>query len=461
MVGQSRSASPSTQTLDLDDLVDGFAQLVDRSFGDLRFVESGGEIDIRTSMPAVTAVRCELPRTEYLHLASVIIDADGLDDPVRQTTRTMSSVWKDYDQVLERGVIFDPANREKAFHTKKESYPWMEIGFDRPRDLSRIRVRNTEGNNSLRERGLQVQVRTDDGRLTTVYDGAERERQFVRAAEHYGNGIDGPEVIEGLRTRIGARLRPLGRSAVHPARPDLVKILTRLELQEYAPGRNALDGIDLTPAQISQFRALVNRRYLFPRELEWTSHGVRRSFRFWTERQQHEYLDFALEVISALRELTGDVCFGFGSVLAIVRDQKLIPHDDDLDVLIAFDPDRAGTMTDGRQLVRKCLQAKGFQVTGGMSAYQWVQPASGGPRLDVFIGVFEGDRISWYPGTRGGLLREQVFPAADREFLGRRCPVPGRPEEYLEQIYGAGWRQPDPNFQHTWNPAAYADIAGS
>ncbi|QDP96550.1 hypothetical protein FOE78_12110 [Microlunatus elymi] len=483
--------------LDLDELVDGVARIAAESFADLGFLESCGELDLRSSVPGATAIRFELPRIEYLHLASVIIDADGLDDPVRQTTRTMSSVWKDYDRVLESGVIFDAANREKGFHTKKESYPWLEIGFDRPRELSGVKVRNVEGVNSVRARGLQVQVRTADGRLITAYDGIERERQFVRAAEHFANGSAAPvtdgQPVDGLQARVlhagksfltkaaksasranrsaaqapelveapDSQPKKGSRPPIRPAQPDVVKILTRLELRDYAPGRNALDHLKLTAEQVSHFRALVNRRYLFGQELEWTSHGVRRSFRFWTEQQRQDYLRFALEVISALQDLTRDVCFGFGSVLAIVRDQNLIPHDDDLDVLIGFEPEQAGTLFEGRQLVRACLQAKGFQVTGGMSAYQWVQRAGGGLRLDVFIGVFEADKISWYPGKRGGLTRAQLFPAIERDFLGRPCPVPHRPEEYLEQIYGPGWRDPDPNFQHSWNPAAYADISGT
>lgn len=438
-------------------MVDDFCDLAERKFADLRFTDSLGCVEIVCRIPDAVAVRFELARTEYLHLSSVRIEADGLDHPVDQTSRTTSSVWKDYDQALASGVIFDPDNSKKAFHTRKDNHPWLEIGFDRARDLHKITVRNVEGPNSVRARGLQVLVRTADGRLRTVYDGVARERDLVRAVERFANG-DLPTVPGSIVPAVRRMLRR-HRTSVAPA-PDLARMLCRVWLGDYQAVRFALDRSGIESDIAGRFQTAVNTRVLYPRKLEWTSHGVRRSFRFWTPRQRQQYVDFTLDVIDALRELTGDVCLGFGSVLSVVRDHALLPHDDDLDVLIGFEPDRAATHADGRRLVRECLTGHGFIVSGEMHSYQWVTRPEGGPRLDVFIGVFEDDLISWYPGRRGALTRPMMFPARQEEFLGRQVPVPHKPELYLEQIYGTGWVTPDPGFRHNWQPAAYADIAG-
>lgn len=447
---------------DVEGLVDDLCELAERRFGDLRFTDPLGRIEITARIRHAVAVRIELPSTQYLHLSSVIIDADGLDDPVRQTTRAMSSVWKDYDQTLDSGVIFDAAHTRKAFHTKKDDHPWLEISFDRPRDLHKIAIRNVDGPNSSRARGLQVLVRTADGQLRTVYDGVARERQFIGTGERYAN----VGTISAIRVPVAGRVlstaRRLSRRqqpAVAPA-PDLARMFCNVWLGDHQAVRFALDRSDIEPDIGRRFQAAVNQRILYSRELEWTSHGIRRSFRFWTPQQQHRYLDFTLDVTKALRDLNDQVCLGFGSVLSVVRDQALLPHDDDLDVLIGFEPEQAATHADGRRLVRECLTAHGFSVTGGMHAYQWVSRPEGGPRLDVFIGVFEGDRISWYPGRRGALTRDMMFPPQTREFLGRDVPLPNQPETYLEQIYGPGWVSPDPGFRHNWTPAEYADIAG-
>jgi hypothetical protein len=83
-----------------------------------------------------------------------------------------------------------------------------------------------------------------------------------------------------------------------------------------------------------------------------------------------------------------------------------------------------------------------------------------GKKLDVFVGIFEGDTISWYPGTRGSLHRETMFPTSEGPMLGHACPLPRNPLQYLETVYGPGWRNPDPAFRHQWSGAGYEDIAG-
>lgn len=53
-----------------------------------------------------------------------------------------------------------------------------------------------------------------------------------------------------------------------------------------------------------------------------------------------------------------------------------------------------------------------------------------------------------------------VFPPIPADLLGVPCWIPAKPETYLESLYGAGWRVPDPFFRHDWNSSAYADITG-
>ena len=173
-----------------------------------------------------------------------------------------------------------------------------------------------------------------------------------------------------------------------------------------------------------------------------------------------DYVRDSAEVAEALRSLTPNVCFGFGSVLSVVRDKALIPHDDDLDVIVAFEPEAAATLRDGLRLIEEHLRPLGFEVTGPFHAHRHVRQP-GRKRVDVFVGIFEGESISWYPGTRGGLTRAIVFPPRSAELLGVPCWIPAQPEAYLERLYGEGWRVPDPYFRHDWNISAYADITGT
>ena len=99
-------------------------------------------------------------------------------------------------------------------------------------------------------------------------------------------------------------------------------------------------------------------------------------------------------------------------------------------------------------------------MTGTFAAHRHVR-RPGRKRVDVFVGLFEGEAVSWYPGARGGLTRAIVFPPGSADLLGVTCAIPAQPEVYLERLYGEGWRVPDPYFSHAWNVAAYADIRGA
>jgi hypothetical protein len=98
------------------------------------------------------------------------------------------------------------------------------------------------------------------------------------------------------------------------------------------------------------------------------------------------------------------LCLGFESVLATGRDRALIPHDDDLDVIVGFEPDAARTLADGLRLIEEHLRPLGFEVTGPFVAQRHVR-RPGRKRVEVFVGIFEGEAISWYPGARGATHR--------------------------------------------------------
>lgn len=439
---------------DIGRLVSGFAGVTE-AFNDLDFTEPGGTLELRRRVQQVTCLRIELPTVDALQLASVVVDADGVDDFSAETTSTASSLSKNFQQALQQGFLFDPDNTETAMRTTRQQRPWLEFAFEHPVMLQRIRLRNVPDHDELglRNRGIQVLVRSADGCWSTIYDGVERERLFVQAVERRYAGQTLPQ---RARARVG---RLLGRTHegeqqltdedLLPAvcGGDLAKILTGIRLGDYTNADADLGRLDLSPAQKTRFRALVNER-IAGRQLEWNLHGISRTFRFWSEQERSDYVGFAADVVDCLRDLNDNVCFGFGTALAIVRDQELIPHDNDADVIIGFDPSQASTLREGRKLIRQCLQDHGYRVSKSRVAHHWVQPSGGGPKLDAFAGIFEGDVISWYPGNRGRLTRQMMFPPQYWSFLGHSCPVPHEPKRYLEQIYGPDWKTPDPHFRH-------------
>jgi hypothetical protein len=245
---------------------------------------------------------------------------------------------------------------------------------------------------------------------------------------------------------------------------SLVPVLVDTLRAQYPLARKALTAAKLDPALGKAFRDVVNAELLPSRELLWTIHGPCRAFRYWTPAQQVAYVEFTNEVVAALREVTPHVSYGFGSVLSVVRDKALIPHDDDLDIIVAFEPHEAATLAEGLALVARILEERGFSVRGTFPAHRQVGRDGRGKHLDVFVGLFEGDEgdtISWYPGARGALSRSMMYPTTTAPLLGIDCVIPAHPEDYLAAVYGEGWRTPDPNFAHRKDRKSYADISGA
>ena len=156
------------------------------------------------------------------------------------------------------------------------------------------------------------------------------------------------------------------------------------------------------------------------------------------------------------------MCFGFGSALAIVRDHALIPHDDDLDIIVGFEPDEASSIADGLTAVERHLRGLGYEVGGpSYDAHRHVRlpGRKAGRRVRR-----ASSRASRSRGTRrraAGSPGTWCIQPSSAPLLGVRCRIPAQPEAYLERMYGTGWRVPDPYFNHPWNVSEYADIRGT
>ncbi|KRE55360.1 hypothetical protein [Phycicoccus sp. Soil748] len=402
-------------------------------FPDLEFLAPGGVLELAVRRHGVERIRVELPPGQFLHLQGIGVDAPD-DGRTARARVEVSSWYKSYGERFELQRLLDFEHPTgTVVHTGADEPAWLELVFDSPIDIERLRLRNVDGPTAVRARGLRVLLQTG-GTWLVAYDHAARAGELRRLLTH--------------RTELGG----------DPTITALLPLLAQTFEGAYADARQALDAhTEISTADRSAFRAAVTSGLLADRELEWTVHGPQRCFRFWDETEKVTYVEFAAKVAEALASLTPQVCFGFGAALCVVRDGDLIPHDDDLDIIIGFDPHEAGTLGEGLALVEQCLRPLGYTVTGNFTAHRQVR-RNGSKQVDVFVGLFEGDTISWYPGTRGALDRDLMFPASEGRLLGVPVPLPRNPLVYLERLYGEGWRHPDPNFKHTWDRATYADL---
>jgi hypothetical protein len=430
------AAAHPVPSLPLDPTVDELIRVA-AGFADLGYLGPDGLLDLPLDGGRALGLRIELPAGQVLHLQSIGIDAEGMHD-IAEVANVRASSWQgDQEPAFEPARLFDIDHPTgTVIHTGADRPAWVEVRFSPPLAVTRLRLRNVSDETARRARGLKVSMKTR-WRSRVIYDGEARRQAWL-------------DLLGDAKARADAD-------------PETLALLDVLDLTvrgEYGRAHTALAANVSDEQARRQFVAALNDKLLPARGLEWTAHGPKRPFRSWSDEERVDYVRDTSDVVEALRSLTPNVCFGFGSVLAVVRDQALIPHDDDLDVIVGFEPEAAATLADGLRLIEEHLRPLGFEVTGPFVAHRHVR-RPGRKRVDVFVGIFEGESISWYPGARGGLTRTIVFPPIPADLLGVPCWIPAKPEVYLESLYGAGWRVPDPFFRHDWNSSTYADIAGA
>jgi hypothetical protein len=249
-------------------------------------------------------------------------------------------------------------------------------------------------------------------------------------------------------------------SAEDPRAWDLfTEIVTLVVTGQRGEAKKRLKASRLPSDVLADIRGAVAKQILEPMHLDWNHHGIRRTFRYWTTREKVRYIRTANHLIDRIaKELSPYVCLGFGSVLSLVRDQDLIPHDDDLDIILAFDRDECRTISEGFDRVVEFAAREGYKVREPFAKSHRQLIRSGAKKVDVFVSLKEGDRVSWFPQRRGSLAVSDVFPPIRASMLGVECLVPRNPLKYLESVYGPNWRKPDPNFSHNWRTREYDEI---
>jgi hypothetical protein len=204
----------------------------------------------------------------------------------------------------------------------------------------------------------------------------------------------------------------------------------------------------------------ASNEILFQNSLELTTHGIQKSFRFWTNEEKNEYLGVAVSVARAIHnELTRNVCIGYGSCLALARSEDLIPHDDDVDLIMALPRSSYDNFKGAADAALKVLREHGFITAPVKSAPGLIHIRKGKFKVDLFSGIEEEGYFTTFPGPRKKILMDDLFPAVDRKLIDVMMPTPCKMDAYLEKVYGKGWRVPDPNFSHSWAlPGEFGDL---
>lgn len=157
-------------------------------------------------------------------------------------------------------------------------------------------------------------------------------------------------------------------------------------------------------------------------------------------------------LITTLKNEGYEVFLNSGTLLGIVREGRLIEHDDDIDLAVVIPADSEERAASAWKALRDKLEAKGLLDPDGRN-----QPGifklnpKGSTEIDLFPAWVSDGRVFVYPHTYGQLSREEVLPAKPCAITG--FDLPAEPEKMLALNYGDGWQTPDPLFKFPWTQA--------
>lgn len=163
-------------------------------------------------------------------------------------------------------------------------------------------------------------------------------------------------------------------------------------------------------------------------------------------------LHSASSLVAALEERGHEVYIVGGTLLGLVRDGRMLPHDDDVDLAFLCREDNPADIALVSFEMERSLRSLGYTVVRHSLAHLEVEffNEQGEPDhyVDIFTGFFRDGLYCQPFALRGPEVTESdLVPTRRREIHGVELPEPANPEAWLAYAYGRGWRVPDPTFK--------------
>ncbi|MGY1682434.1 methyltransferase domain-containing protein [Geodermatophilus sp. SYSU D01176] len=162
-------------------------------------------------------------------------------------------------------------------------------------------------------------------------------------------------------------------------------------------------------------------------------------------------LDHMDEIRDQLVERLGPVVFVTGgTLLGPLRDGgALIPHDDDADLAYLSSRSHPADVALEQFELGRLLRERGHEAIRLTAAHVQVHYGHEGVP-DHYVDVFAGFHLEgwWYQhfAIRAQVPPSAVLPPTTVVVEGREEPAPREPEVMLRELFGPGWRVPDPAF---------------
>lgn len=199
----------------------------------------------------------------------------------------------------------------------------------------------------------------------------------------------------------------------------------------------------LEPDAFKEFKSEVTKS-IFPYII--TEHGYKRSL---ASRDQAEVWRQIRQIVDILQEEGIESFANSGTLLGLIREGSLLPHDDDADLGILVPGDDLEQIVSNIMKLFIALAQRGmvnaWHVENGC---KHIALKSGVP-VDLFPAWILNGQLYAYP--HGVIEPAKVQPLSLLDIEGQSIPVPQNPEVFLELCYGQNWRTPDDTYSYPWS----------
>ncbi|MEC7965235.1 MAG: LicD family protein, partial [Pseudomonadota bacterium] len=156
--------------------------------------------------------------------------------------------------------------------------------------------------------------------------------------------------------------------------------------------------------------------------------------------------------IAKLQALGFQAFLNSGTLLGVVRDGKLIPHDDDVDLALVFEAESQEEAAETWHKITVQLADQGLLSPKPPRNPAMRKLTTEGPcNIDLFPAWVQAGQLYVYPYCCGDLAADHVLPTEVCPITG--LPIPRNAPDVLAQNYGDGWAVPDPSYAFPWAQA--------
>lgn len=374
------------------------------------------------------AIRFRLEEETNLHFSSIritVLRDNGEVDFLAPDNCTIEAGegWNGIPHDI--NTLFNFAATHVTVQTTKEQ-PFLDLRFESCVVLS-IEINNR--NDDYRARAWSMCIDAQDGGDWQVLTShRDRVKEFRSYCLQSAPATMAPELVSKAVDLV---------ISAHDQDPDLLPKIDKFEVLFGSEAQLLMTG-------------MLNKDVLSKQWLEITPHGIHRTFRFCSNSEIQTAIRFAADVMDDLFAAGYESFFCFGTLLGLVRENKLIDHDDDIDIAIVVDKEMFESEDAAIKTVSQIMRDRGYDVAGDFVNHCFISKQNSGAAVDAFVLIKDAESLGLYPSKTSDIEISRVLPTFKSNFYATECRIPRDPFTFLRSIYGENWRVPIKNFSHSW-----------